>query len=98
VHPNIIISFFEKDGTICSSGQARVENGQIVAIFLNYNDNSTEMYKKNFYNKNKSRPTIENGISEMIYTADGEEFKVIFIEKLKPKQKTVKEAALPGDL
>jgi hypothetical protein len=34
----------------------------------------------------------------MIFTADGEKFKVIFIDKLKPKQKAVKEVALPDDL
>jgi hypothetical protein len=34
----------------------------------------------------------------MIYTSDGEKLKVIFIDKLKPKQKSFKEIALPDDL
>jgi hypothetical protein len=34
----------------------------------------------------------------MCFTADGEKFKVIFIDKLKPKQKALKEVTLPDDL
>jgi len=34
----------------------------------------------------------------MIYTSDGEKFRVVFIEKLKPKQKSYKQADLPTDL
>ncbi len=98
MHRNVIISYFEKEGTSCVSGKARVENGQIVSLFIQYDDNTYELIEKKFYNDKKAPPSIENGISQMIFTPDGEKFKVIFIEKLKPKQKTVKEAALPGDL
>jgi len=98
MHRNVIISYFEKEGTSCVSGKARVENGQIVSLFIQYDDNTYELIEKKFYNDKKAPPSIDNGISQMIFTPDGEKFKVIFIEKLKPKQKTVKEAALPGDL
>jgi hypothetical protein len=98
MHRNVIISYFEKEGTRCVSGKARVENGQVVSIFIQYDDNTYELMEKKFYNEKKAPVTIENGISQMIYTPDGEKFKVIFIEKLKPKLKTVKEATLPGDL
>lgn len=98
MHRNVIISYFEKEGTSCVSGKARVENGQIVSLFIQYDDNTYELIEKKFYNDKKAPPSIENGILQMIFTPDGEKFKVIFIEKLKPKQKTVKEAALPGDL
>ena len=98
MHRNVIISYFEKEGTSCVSGKARVENGQIVSLFIQYDDNTYELIEKKFYNDKKAPPSIENGISQMIFTPDGEKFKVIFIEKLKPKQKTVKQAALPGDL
>ncbi|MEY4603219.1 MAG: hypothetical protein RIT43_511 [Bacteroidota bacterium] len=98
MHRNVIISYFEKEGTRCVSGKVKVENGQIVSLFLMYDDNTYELIEKKFYNEKKAPPTIENGISQMILTPDGEKFKVIFIEKLKPKQKTVKEAVLPGDL
>lgn len=98
MHRNVIISYFEKDGTSCVSGKARVENGQIVSIFLQYDDNTYELLDKKFYNDKKAPPTILNGISEMIYTSNGEKFKIIFIERLKPKQKTVKEVTLPDDL
>lgn len=98
MHRNVIISYFEKDGTSCVSGKARVENGQIVSIFIQYSDNTYELLDKKFYNDKKAPPTISNGISEMIFTPDGEKFKIIFIEKLKPKQKIVKEVTLPDDL
>jgi len=98
MHRNVIVSYFEKDGTSCVAGKARVENGQIVSIFIQYNDNTYELLDKKFYNDKKAPPIIINGISEMISTADGEKFKIVFIEKLKPKQKTLKEVTLPDDL
>ena len=98
MHRNVIISYFEKDGASCVSGKARVENGQIVSIFIQFDDNTYELMDKKFFNDKKTPPTIENGISQMIFTSDGEKFKIVFIEKLKPKQKTVKEVTLPDDL
>jgi len=98
MHRNVIISYFEKDGTTCVSGKARVENGQIMSIFVQYDDNTYELLETKFYNDKKAPPTITNGISEMIYTADGQKLKVIFIEKLKPKQKNVKTVTIPDDL
>lgn len=98
MHRNVIISYFEKEGSRCVSGKARVENGQIVSIFIQYDDNTYELLDTKFYNEKKAPPSISNGISEMIYTQDGEKFKIVFIEKLKPKQKTVKEVVLPDDL
>lgn len=99
MHRNVIVSFFEKDGsTSCVAGKARVENGKIVSILIQYNDETYEPYDKKFTNDKKQQPAIVNGISEMIYSVDGEKLKVIFIEKLKPKQKTAKEVVLPDDL
>jgi len=99
MHRNVIISFFDKNGNAtCASGKARVENGQIVSILVQYDDGTYEPYDKKFFNEKKQLPYITNGISDMTFTADGEKFKVIFIDKLKPKQKAVKEVALPDDL
>jgi hypothetical protein len=98
MHRNVIISFFTPEGTECRSGKARVENGTVVSIFLQFDDNTYELYEKKFYNAKKQAPVITNGISEMIFTVDGEKFRVVFIEKLKPKQKSYKQADLPTDL
>lgn len=99
IHDNVIISFFNQDGTVnCVSGKVRVENGTIVSIFLQYADNTYELYEKKFYNVKKQAPTINNGITEMIMTPEGERFRIVFISKLKPKQKELKEVALPDDL
>jgi hypothetical protein len=98
MHRNVIITFFTADGTECRSGKARVENGAIVSIFLQYDDSTYELYEKKFTNLKKTSPTISNGISEMCVAVDGEKFKVVFIDKLKPKAKTYKQADLPTDL
>lgn len=98
MHRNVIISFFDANGSTCVSGKARVENGLIVSIFLQYKDDTYELLDKKFYNGKKTAPAITNGISEFIYTQDGEKFKIIFIDKLKPKAKSYKSADLPDDL
>lgn len=99
MHRNVIISYFQTNGSaFCIAGKARVENGKIVSIFLQYDDNTYELMEKDFYNSKKQKPQIVNGISEMIFNADGEKFKIIFIDQLKPKKKAYKSVALPDDL
>ncbi|SFT37440.1 hypothetical protein SAMN05216474_0186 [Lishizhenia tianjinensis] len=98
MHRNVVISFFENGEVYCIQGKARVENGVITSIFFFYDDNTSEMLDRKFYNDNRQAPRITNGISEMITTEDGEKFKVIFIDQLKPKKKKYKEAELPNDL
>lgn len=98
IHRNIIVTFFEDGEAFCLKGKARVENGRVSSIFLYYDDNTSELFDKPFFNKDKEPPVITNGISEMIYTQDKERLRVVFIEKLKPKQKAFKKAELPDDL
>ena len=87
MHRNVILSFFEDGSSYCISGKARVENGFIISVFKQFQDDTYELMEKKFYNSEKKSPTIVNGISEMIYDTDREKFKVVFIETLKPKQK-----------
>ncbi|MCH2230690.1 MAG: hypothetical protein MK105_10120 [Crocinitomicaceae bacterium] len=99
MHRNVIISYFQDGGgSFCISGKARVENGLIVSIFLQYDDNTYELMEKDFYNSKKNPPTIVNGITEMIYNADSEKFKIVFIDQLKPKKKSYKSVSLPDDI
>lgn len=98
MHRNVVVSFFEGGDVFCIQGKARVENGVITSIFFFYDDNTSEMLDRKFFNDNRQAPRITNGISEMITTEDGEKFKVIFIDQLKPKKKKYKEAELPDDL
>lgn len=98
MHRNVIISYFQEGGSYCVSGKVRVEGGTIVSIFLQYDDNTYELMEKKFFNSKKTAPIIVNGISEMIENTDGEKFKVVFIEALKPKKKSYKSVALPDDL
>jgi hypothetical protein len=98
MHRKVIICFFTADGVNCVNGKVRVENGAIVNLFLQYDDDTYELYEKKFTNAKKMGPVIVNGISEMATSADGEKFRVVFIEKLKPKAKTLKPAEIPKDL
>ncbi|MDX2361097.1 MAG: hypothetical protein QNK23_09840 [Crocinitomicaceae bacterium] len=99
MHRNVIISYFQDGGgSYCISGKARVENGFIVSIFLQFDDNTYELMEKKFYNSVKQPVTIVNGITEMIYNTDGEKFKIVFIDQLRPKKTPYKPADLPDDL
>lgn len=99
MYRNVIVTFFEGNETSCLNGKARVENGVIKSIFIQYRDDTYELFlDKDIYNAKKQAVTITNGISDMIVTSKGEKLKVIFIDKLKPKPKSYKQAALPDDL
>lgn len=98
MHRHVYVSFFEDGTARCVLGKTRVENGKIVSVFLQYDDDTYELMDAKFYNSNKVQPEIVNGISEMIYTANGEKFKIVFIDQLKPKQKSLKEVEIPDDL
>lgn len=98
MHRHVYISFFEDGSSRCVLGKVRVENGKIVSVFLQFDDDTFELMDAKFYNSKKVQPEIINGISEMIYTSEGDKFKIVFIDQLKPKQKSLKEVELPDDL
>ena len=99
IHSNVIICFFDNEGTRCVGGKVRVDNGTITSVFLQFEDDTYDMMTEKFYSTAKRMPpSINNGISEMIQTARGEKFKVVFIKKLKPKKKAYKQISLPDDL
>lgn len=98
MHRNVILSFFEDGESYCISGKARVENGLIISVFKQFEDDTYELMEKKFSNSEKKPPIIINGISEMVINSDGEKFKVVFITALKPKKKGYKEAELPAGL
>ena len=98
MHRKVIVSFFEGDDVMCVNGKVRVENGKISSIFLQYSDATYEIMDVKFYNQNKQAPSISNGISEMIQTADGQRLRIVFIEQLRPKKKQFQQATLPDDL
>ena len=85
MHKNIVICFFNKERMGCYRGKVRVENGKITSVFLQYSDDSYVLYDDPFHNAMKTAPIIKSGISEMIYSAKGESFKIVFMDQLKPK-------------
>ena len=98
MHRNVILSFFTPDGQECLSGKVRVENGYITSIFIQYRDGDFFLLEKKFYNQQKNPPKVTNGISEMIVNADRENFRVVFIDRLKPKKKSLQRMEVPDDL
>lgn len=99
MHRNVIISFFMEDGEVaCFSAKVRVLNSKIESIFVFLEDDNAELMESRFYNSAKKPPMIENGITELIYNSNGEKFRIIFIDLLKPKKKKYKSAVLPDDL
>lgn len=98
IHRHVIISFFEGEEVYCVTGKVRVEDGRVSSVFLQYNDGTYQLLDQRLLNKNKLPARITNGVSEMIYAADGQKFRVVFIEKLKPKPKEYKQAVLPENL
>ena len=98
MHRNVILSFFSPEGQECLNGKVRVENGFITQIFIQYADGDYEPIKHKFTSASKTPIKVYNGISEMIHVADGQKLRVVFIEKLKPKAREFKSAAIPDDL
>lgn len=99
MYRDVIISFFEDGGSYCYNGKVRVEKGVISSIFIQYNDDGYDLFMdQGILNPTRKPVTITNGISDLIVTPKGEKLKVVFIDKLKPKQKSYKKAVLPDDL
>lgn len=98
IHKNVIIVQLSPTGNSCFNGKTRVENGTITSIFIELEDSTYSLLDKKYANEKNTAPVIMNGISELILTEDGEKYKVVFIDKLKPKAKSYKEAVIPEDL
>ena len=98
MHRKVYIHFEDGEDSYCVAGKVRVENGKIVSVFLQFEDGTYELMDMKIKNKSGDLPGIENGISEEIINEQGERFYVIFVEKLKPKQKAYKTVGGPGDI
>jgi len=98
MHRKVIISFIEGNESFCVYGKVRVENGKIVSVFVQYENDDYELMEGKLTNSKKSSPSIKNGISELATNENGERFYVLFIEKIKPKKKSYKSAGGPGSL
>jgi len=98
MHRKVYIHFVDGPDSYCVSGKARVENGKVVSVFLQYEDGTYELMDQKITNKTGQNAAINNGISELITNEDKDQFHVIFVEKLKPKKKAYKTVGGPGDM
>jgi hypothetical protein len=90
----VIISITTEMGTDCYEGKAKVESGNVAAIYMVYEDGTSEFLDRKY--KGTSKPKIVNGISETMNTTDGEAIQVVFVTKILPKKKQFKKATGPG--
>lgn len=90
----VIISITTETGTDCYEGKAKVESGNVAAIYMVYEDGTSEFLDRKY--KGTSKPKIVNGISETMNTTDGEAIQVVFVTKILPKKKQFKKATGPG--
>ncbi|WP_070138537.1 hypothetical protein [Crocinitomix algicola] len=97
MHRKVYVSFIENGESWCVSGKARVENGRVVSVFLQYEDGTYELMDMKLVNTQGRSPGVRNGISEEIINEENQHFYVIFVEKLKPEQKKYKTVGGPGD-
>ena len=98
IHRNVIVVFFDDAESTCVKGKARVVNGSLESIFIFYDDNTSELYVDKPTNAKKEPVKIENGISDVVRTRNNERIRVVFIDSLKPKQKSFRKVQLPDDL
>jgi hypothetical protein len=98
MHRKVYVSFVEDGQSECFLGKARVENGRIVSIFLQFEDGTYDLMDQKFANKDGRPPGVTNGISEEIISEANEHLYIIFVEKLKPKKKEYKTVGGPGDI
>ena len=98
MHRKVYVHFEAGEDSYCVAGKARVENGKIVSVFLQFEDGTFELMDMKITNLKGQPAGISNGISEEMVNEEGEHFFVIFVEKLKPKKKEYKTVGGPGDI
>lgn len=98
MHRKVYISFVEGGESSCFLGKARVENGRVVSIFLQFEDGTYELMDMKLLNKAGKEASVTNGISEEIINERGERLYVIFVDKLRPAKREYKSVGGPGDL
>ena len=98
MHRKVYIHFKAGEDSYCVAGKARVENGAVVSVFLQFEDGTYELMDMKISNLEGMPASVSNGISEEIVNEEGDHFFVIFVEKLKPKQKEYKTVGGPGDI
>lgn len=90
----VIISITTETGTDCYEGKAKVEGNSVIAIYMTYEDGTSEFLDRKYKGINKAK--IENGISEKLVTTDGETIQIVFVTKILPKKKQFKKINGPG--
>lgn len=98
MHRKVYIHFEDGADSYCVAGKARVENGAVVSVFLEFEDGTYELMDMKITNLQGKPAKVVDGMSEEIINEKKERFYVIFVEKLKPKARPYKTVGGPGDM
>jgi len=92
MHRRVVVSITTGNTTDCYLGKARVEGTKVTAIFVQFEDDSYELFEGQDF-KVPYGSLIKNGISEPWLTKeDNMRMQVIFTQNIQPKKKKFKKA------
>lgn len=92
VHEKVIITVRGEGEPECYLGKVEVKDGNVVKMFLTFEDDTYELYEPKL--KNDYPSTVSAGISRSQITMDDEIINVFFVKKIKPLKKQYKKAPL----
>lgn len=91
-YENVIITIRGEGEPECYLGKVEVKDGNVIKMFLSFEDDTYELYEPKL--KNDYPSTVSAGISRSQITMDDEIVNVFFVKKIKPKKKKYKKAPL----
>lgn len=91
MHRSVIIALEEEGETVCLLGKARVEGLKVTAVFIQFEDDSYELFEGQDF-KVPYGVNVKNGVSEPWETKTNQKISVIFKDSIKPKKKKYKQA------
>ena len=92
VHEKVIITVRGEGEPDCYLGKVEVKDGNVVKMFLTFEDDTYELYEPKL--KNDYPSTVSAGISRSQITMDDEIINIFFVKKIKPEKKKYKKAPL----
>ena len=93
VHKNVVLTVKSKTSTECYTVDVTVKRGEVVEIFMYYEDGTLEPIIYEF--KETNAWVIYNGVTRTRITSADETIHIFFTDRIKPKKKTPVKAPAP---
>lgn len=97
MHRNVIVSVEDATGTACFFGKARVEYNRVTQLWIMQEDDDYRMFDNTKFAEERGA-MIENGISKVWVGLDEKKYRVVFVERIKPKPQEFKLAPDPEEM